>query len=105
MTEKYQIVEGKETGEVAIKLLEHPFEGVVVKIGKVAIKERGDGTASLAFDYDILKGNPEELGDADEFGKVIGDIIVDILENHSDEILESDNGNDGEDNSSQPNAE
>lgn len=102
MTAKYEMVEGKQTGELAIRLLESPYEGVIVKVGKVAIHEEADG-ASLAFDYDILKGDPESEGQ--NFGEVLGNIIVDIIENHTSEILENNDGNDGEDNPSQLDAE
>lgn len=103
MSVNYQIVEGKETGEFAIQLIDPPFDGVIVKVGKIAINENEDGGATLAFDYDIIKGRPESIGDSDEFGQVIGEIIVDILEKDTPE--ESDNGNNGEDYSSESDSE
>jgi len=102
MAAKYELVEGKQTGEVAIRLLDPPYEGVIVKVGKVAIHEEEDG-ASVAFDYDIIKGDPDSEGE--NFGEVLGSIIVEIIENNTSELLENNDGNDGEDNPSQLDAE
>ncbi len=98
MSVNYQVVEGKNTGELAIQIIDPPYDGVIIKIGKIAVNEDKNGSATLSFDYDILKGNPESLGDADSFGQIIGDIIVDILEK---QLKEEDDGNDREDDSSQ----
>lgn len=96
----YQVVEGKNTGELAIQIIDPPYDGVIIKIGKIAVNEEESGNATLAFDYDIIKGDPESIGDADSFGQIVGDIIVDILENQVS-TQEDDDGNDREDDSSQ----
>ena len=55
MTPNYQIVEGRDTGETAIELLDSEYEGIIIKFGKVGIHEVDDH-AQLAFDYDLVRG-------------------------------------------------
>ena len=82
MTPNYQIVEGRDTGATAVQLLDSEYEGIIVKFGKVGIHEVDDH-ARLAFDYDLIKGElPEDSSGLEE---VLGDILVDILENQLDE--------------------
>lgn len=60
------------------------FQGVVYKYGKVAIPEEINGKSdlNLRFDYDIVDNNslPPEWLKAEEFHTLIGDILVDILD-------------------------
>jgi len=51
----YQIVEGKKTKELAVRLTSKPFQGMIIKFGKVGIKDMGTH-AKLAFDFDVIKG-------------------------------------------------
>ncbi len=82
MKPNYQIVEGRDTGATAVQLLDSEYEGIIVKFGKVGIHEVDDH-ARLAFDYDLIKGElPEDSSGLEE---VLGDILVDILENQLDE--------------------
>lgn len=79
----YEIVDSKNNDETAIRITEPPFENLVVRFGKIGIKEDGD-RAILAFDYDVLSGNVS-TEDSEKLGDFLGDILVDILENHFDE--------------------
>lgn len=51
--------------------------GVVFSISKVKIREDENNDTILEYQYDILEGTPENK---EEFENLIGDIIVDIIE-------------------------
>ena len=44
-----------KTDTVPIELLTGPFKGVILKYIHVVVKENRDQTATLQFDYDLLK--------------------------------------------------
>ena len=80
---------------------ETDFWGVVYKYGKVSLgEETKDGNLPFRFEYDILDNNmiPREEFDDDNFFKLLGDILVDIIDRQ--ENLNIGNANDRE-NSSQ----
>ena len=59
------------------------FEGVVYKYGKGSLgEETWDGELPFRFEYDILDNNmiPREEFDNDNFFKLLGDILVDIID-------------------------
>tara|TARA_R100001463_G_scaffold87343_1_gene142012 strand:- start:267 stop:569 length:303 start_codon:yes stop_codon:yes gene_type:complete len=90
---KYKFVEGKNTGEHAIQIDEGKYADVVYVYGKVGIDERTND-CRLYFDYNILD-NSEVVEDDDDFKEVIGDILVDLLENHLEEgDIDGDSRND-----------
>jgi len=90
---KYKFVEGQNTGENAIQIDEGKYTDVVYKYGKVGIDERTND-CRLFFDYFVLD-NAEAIEDDDDFKEVIGDILVDLMENHIEEgDLDGDNRND-----------
>ncbi len=90
MTPNYQIVEGRDTGETAIELLDSKYKGIIIKFGKVGIHEIDDH-AQIAFDYDLIRGKlPKDSSGLEE---TLGDILVDILENRLDDVEFAD-GND-----------
>ena len=83
---KYQIVEGKETKAVAVKIQSAPFSGMVVRFGKVGVRENGN-SAQLAFDFDVIKGKlPKNKAKFSRLENTLGDILVDSLENNMDEV-------------------
>ena len=66
------------------------FDGVIYKYGKVSVseEENEDGTLSFQFEYDIIDNVGILREDFDEeFFTLIGDILVDII----DEQIEEDN--------------
>ena len=80
----YKFVENKDKTWTGIGLTEEAgkYQGVVYEYGKVAIVENEEKTeASLQFEFDVLDSNglPKEMFD-DDFYKVIGDVLTDILE-------------------------
>lgn len=84
-SKNYVIVEGKNSGQVAIKLLDPDFEAIVVQFGKIGITEE-EGKAILAFDYDVVSGEvPTDASSVARFEEQLGDVVVDLLENHFDE--------------------
>ena len=59
------------------------YAGVVYKYGKVSLgEETKDGKMPFKFEFDILDSNliPREEVDGDEFPKLIGDILVDVID-------------------------
>ena len=89
--EKYQFVTMEDSTWQAIGISgDSKFNGVVYKYGKVTIAEEENekGDLPFRFEYDILDPNGinrEEFNE--EFFTLIGDILVDIL----DEQLKEDN--------------
>ena len=83
----FVFLQGRESQEFAIKLLDPRFDDIVVSFGKVGINESDDKNhASLAFDYNILQGDlPCSIEGVTEFENQLGDALVFILENHFDE--------------------
>ena len=59
------------------------YAGVVYKYGKVSLgEETDDDKMPFKFEFDILDSNliPREEFDGDEFPKLIGDILVDVID-------------------------
>ena len=89
--EQYVYVTTEKEEQTCIGIKKGKWAGVVYKYGKVSFgKETKDGNMPFQFKYDILDNNgiPREKFD-DKFFKLIGDILVDIIEDQSKEgILE-----------------
>ena len=80
----YKYVENKDKTWTGIGLTEEAgkYQGVVYRYGEVKVVENEEKTeASLQFEFDVLDSNglPKEMFD-DDFYKVIGDVLTDILE-------------------------
>ena len=90
--EKYTFVSKAKDKWASICLVGGNFEGVIYKYGKVSIpeeeEENEEGNLPFRFEYDIIDNNniPREKFD-EEFFILIGDILVDII----DDQLEEDN--------------
>jgi|TARA_E500000305_G_C3957066_1_gene205126 hypothetical protein len=91
---KYKFVQGATTQESAIKIDEGKYKDVILTYGKVGLHET-DNECRLQFDYYVVE-NSERVTDDAEFKEVAGDILVDILENHTEEF---EYGNDRDNNS------
>ena len=99
--DQYVFITNKDQEMQCIGIRKGKFEGVVYKYGKVSLgKETKDGNLPFRFEYDILDNNmiPREEFDDDNFFKLLGDILVDIIDRQ--ENLNIGNANDRE-NSSQ----
>ena len=65
----------------------HKFSGVIYSYGRISVPEpTSDGFAQLSFDYNIEDNNniPRDEFD-EEFFTLIGDILVDIIEQRMEE--------------------
>ena len=88
--DKFVYVTTKEQDQTCIGIKEGPFAGVVYKYGKVSLgEENSNGTLPFRFEYDILDSNliPRESFN-DEFFKLVGDILVDIIDRQEGDIVE-----------------
>ena len=64
------------------------YAGVVYKYGKVSLgEETNEGQMPFKFEFDILDSNliPREEFNGDEFPKLIGDILVDVIDRQENE--------------------
>ena len=99
--DQYVFITNKNEEMQCIGIRKGKYEGVVYKYGKVSLgEETKDGNLPFRFEYDILDNNmiPREEFDDDNFFKLLGDILVDIIDRQ--ENLNIGNANDRE-NSSQ----
>ena len=96
--DRYTFVTDNKTAWTCIGIRGGKFDGVVYKYGKVTLpeKENEDGTLPFQFEYDIVDPNSlqREVFD-EEFFILIGDILVDIMDDQlkekSLEYLDTDN--------------
>jgi hypothetical protein len=84
----YKFVENKDKTWTGVGLTEEAgkYQGVVYRYGEVKVIENEEKTeASLQFEFDVLDSNglPKEMFD-DDFYKVIGDVLQDILREQLD---------------------
>jgi hypothetical protein len=92
MPENYTYVSRGTEQWASIMITKGEYEGVIYQYGRVSVaeKENEDGTMPLSFDYNVVDQNghdKEELDSSVEFKNILGDILVDIL----DEQLEAGN--------------
>ena len=92
MSVKWSWVTRKEDKQASLRISEGKFEGVVYQYGKVVLpveqKINDEGDLPFKFEYSILDNaniDREEFGE--DFFKIIGDILVDII----DEQLQEEN--------------
>jgi len=85
--EQYVFITNKNEDMQCIGIRKGKFEGVVYKYGKVSLgEENKQGNLPFRFEYDILDNNmiPKEEFDDKNFFKLIGDILVDIIDRQED---------------------
>ena len=95
--DQYVFITNKDEEMQCIGIRKGKFEGVVYRYGKVDLGvENKDGNLPFKFEYDILDNNmiPREEFDDDNFFKLLGDILVDIIDRQ--ENLNIGNANDRE---------
>ena len=81
--EKYRYVTDKEDSWTAIAIDGGKYNGVIYKYGKVTIaeEENDEGNLPFRFEYDILDPYGLKQEDFDnEFFTLIGDILVDVID-------------------------
>ena len=81
---EYSFVNRKGDDQTSIRIENGRFKNVIYNYGRVSIpqEENEDGTMPFSFEYNILDNAsiPREEFD-EEFFTIIGDILVDIIEN------------------------
>ena len=100
ISDQYVFITNKDENMQCIGIRKGKFEGVVYKYGKVSLgEENKDGNLPFKFEYDILDNNmiPRKEFDDENFFKLLGDILVDIIDRQ--ENLNIGNANDRENNS------
>ena len=86
--EQYVFITNKDEEMQCIGIKTGKYAGVVYKYGKVSLGEETDkGQMPFKFEFDILDNNliPREQFDGDEFPKLIGDILVDVIDRQENE--------------------
>ena len=97
--DSYVYVESREQDQTCIGIKGGKFAGVIYKYGKVSVgEETNDGQMPLKFEFEIIDNNSvprEKFGD--DWTKLIGDILVNIMDeeygksnNRENDIIESD---------------
>jgi len=92
MSVKWSWVTRKEDKQASLRISEGKFEGVVYSYGKVVLpveqKINGKGDLPFKFEYSILdNANIDRKEFGEDFFTIIGDILVDII----DEQLQEEN--------------
>ena len=92
MPENYTYVSRGQEQWASIMITKGEYEGVIYQYGRVSVaeEENEDGTMPLSFDYNVIDQNghdKDKLDNSPEFKNILGDILVDIL----DEQLEAGN--------------
>ena len=83
----YVFITNKNEDMQCIGIKKGKFHGVVYKYGKVTLGEENEkGNLPFRFEYDILDNNmiPRAEFDDDDFFKLLGDILVDIIDRQED---------------------
>ena len=86
--EQYVFITNKDEEMQCIGIKNGKYAGVVYKYGKVSLgEENEDGKMPFKFEFDILDSNliPREEFNGDEFPKLIGDILVDVIDRQENE--------------------
>ncbi len=68
----------KTVQPVPIIITEGKYEGMKVQYGRISFDE-GEGELSLQFDYRLCE-NPNEIEEDQDFVNVLGDILMNVLE-------------------------
>ena len=91
--ESYVYVESKTQDQTCIGIKGGKFAGVIYKYGNVSLgEETEDGNMPFKFKFDIIDNNAIPKEDfKEDFMNLIGDILVDIIE---EQYAESDNRKD-----------
>jgi hypothetical protein len=84
MGQKFDYIANRETGETAYIIKEGKFDGVIYTYTDIQLPELDGDSAEeipVKFTYHVLK-NPtdEDLVENVEFGNVIGEIMLEILD-------------------------
>lgn len=78
---KYSAMPETESGFIVLRLEEGEFSGTEFTLGEVkfADEENEDGSINLQYDLNVINKKMNEA-DFDNFKTIVGDLLVDILE-------------------------
>ena len=86
--EQYVFITNQNEDMQCIGIKKGKYAGVVYKYCKVSLgEETEDGKMPFKFKFDIVDNNliPREEFDGDEFPKLIGDILVDVIDRQNND--------------------
>lgn len=76
----YVVVENRNTGLDAIKLLDEPFSGIIIEYGKVELEaDEENSQLRIKFEYDILDKGGKQFTDMKPFEKYLGDLLQELI--------------------------
>ena len=81
--DQYVFITNRNEEMQCIGIISCKYSGVFYKYVKLSLGEETDeGKMPFKFEFDILDSNliPREEFDGDEFPKLIGDILVDVID-------------------------
>ena len=81
--DQYVFITNRNEDMQCIGIKTGKYAGVVYKYGKVSLgEETDDGKMPFKFEFSILDNNliPRKEFDGDEFPRLIGDILVDVID-------------------------
>tara|TARA_Y100000034_G_C6720449_1_gene318724 strand:- start:323 stop:685 length:363 start_codon:yes stop_codon:yes gene_type:complete len=87
---KYDFVPDKEDKTLeCIKIMDGKYEGMVYQYGTVGFEEVEDeDSAELVFNYRVI--DEVENSDPNELQEILGDILVEILDEHVEDLTNRD---------------
>ena len=85
MPKNYTFVSKGGDDWASVMIKDGKYEGIIYQYGKVSVpeEENDDGNMPLSFKYNILDYNghtKESLEETQDFANVLGDILVEILD-------------------------
>lgn len=80
----YNIIENDGDGNAHIEIAEGRFKGIAIQYGVVNLEEK-DNNLVLNFNYEIVKGQILE-SETEEFNNVVGNLLVQFLEEQTSMI-------------------
>lgn len=80
----YNIIENDGDGNAHIEIAEGRFKGIAIQYGVVNLEEK-DNNLVLNFNYEIVKGQIFE-SETEEFNNVVGNLLVQFLEEQTSMI-------------------
>ena len=89
--DQYVFITNRNEDMQCIGIKTGKYSGVVYKYGKVSFGEETEqGKMPLKFEFDILDSNliPREHFNGDEWPKLIGDILVDVIDRQENVYVE-----------------
>lgn len=76
----YAVVQNRATGMDAIKLLDDPFQGIIVSYGSVeVIVDEEQSKLHINFEYEILDKNNKDFSNIEPFEEYLGNLLEQIL--------------------------